>query len=137
MRGKRAVGTFYLYNPGITPAGAGKTNKRWLCIAIAQDHPRRCGENFAGKNPYRAALGSPPQVRGKRTPCRLAMTNRKDHPRRCGENVKKKLLAPYAAGSPPQVRGKRRLKIEIVPCCGITPAGAGKTDFTYALQHLR
>ena len=28
VRGKRAVSTFHLYNPGITPAGAGKTLKR-------------------------------------------------------------------------------------------------------------
>ena len=155
MRGKRAVGTFYLYNPGITPAGAGKTNKRWLCIAIAQDHPRRCGENFAGKNPYRAALGSPPQVRGKPvlrnastsrrriTPAGAGKTRRfrcfpappEDHPRRCGENKGDCTLLARHSGSPPQVRGKHVTLWAVYARTRITPAGAGKTAEVVDLAH--
>ena len=36
-------------------------------IINARDHPRRCGENSIATNPPPVSLGSPPQVRGKRT----------------------------------------------------------------------
>ena len=93
----------------ITPAGAGKTTSAREKLFVAEDHPRRCGENIA----YSARLvnnkGSPPQVRGKLTlPCSvrqqtgitpagagktvakklLGIVNG-DHPRRCGENRKR------------------------------------------------
>ena len=74
----------------------------------------------------RDSSGSPPQVRGKRTPIPSGMlwrritpagagktevviadcTSRKDHPRRCGENSQFVLFACDDNGSPPQVRGK-------------------------------
>ena len=68
-----------------------------------------------------------PAGAGKTVYRRDSLHLRKDHPRRCGENRALQQVDTAERGSPPQVRGKRRLKIEIVPCCGITPAGAGKT----------
>ena len=65
VRGKRYRCRDRTRRRWITPAGAGKTNERWLCVAIAQDHPRRCGENpfiFVKRFLH---PGSPPQVRGK------------------------------------------------------------------------
>ena len=59
------------YNPnprgrsGITPAGAGKTRKRWMRHAGKKDHPRRCGENADDTGVTKEGAGSPPQVRGK------------------------------------------------------------------------
>ncbi len=50
---------------GITPAGAGKTFNLPIRRTAAQDHPRRCGENYLDKNAEAKAEGSPPQVRGK------------------------------------------------------------------------
>ena len=92
-------------------------------------------------------LGSPPQVRGKRTPHatihahagitpagagKTTATQHRvgaggDHPRRCGENAVQIHRGRQPDGSPPQVRGKRCIKIRPRPAAGITPAGAGKT----------
>ena len=92
----------------ITPAGAGKTEPLGCLPFFVQDHPRRCGENFIVSLAERAEMGSPPQVRGKRsaweklidewriTPAGAGKTGllswsalcRWDHPRRCGENAK-------------------------------------------------
>ena len=132
----------------ITPAGAGKTC-RYCCLGCrAQDHPRRCGENQSRTPLYIEALGSPPQVRGKRkgfaglnqasriTPAgagktALAAYGRmlsRDHPRRCGENRESLNYATRDIGSPPQVRGKHATTQFSVANLGITPAGAGKTE---------
>ena len=45
VRGKLPVGAVQPHQPGITPAGAGKTSICRHAAAIAKDHPRRCGEN--------------------------------------------------------------------------------------------
>ena len=72
-------------------------------------------------------LGSPPQVRGKRSEAVLMPKKVQDHPRRCGENFLP--LKPHlaAAGSPPQVRGKRFQAEKQPQGSRITPADAGKT----------
>ena len=49
----------------ITPAGAGKTTRGAKEYMVAQDHPRRCGENYMLTLADDFRLGSPPQVRGK------------------------------------------------------------------------
>ena len=111
---------------GITPAGAGKTDRIRLIELNRQDHPRRCGENYYNETPNVKTPGSPPQVRGKPlyflsyssmsriTPAGAGKTagdtlsgfRKEDHPRRCGENH---CIIPHniaMLGSPPQVRGK-------------------------------
>ena len=147
VRGKRHFLASSNFRLGITPAGAGKTfldepekEEQW-------DHPRRCGENFAGMDKPEGMTGSPPQVRGKLerlhedcaitgiTPAGAGKTRRccahrpkfQDHPRRCGENGLDRRRDPSGIGSPPQVRGKLLEKIGIEKENGITPAGAGKT----------
>ena len=65
MRGKREFILRKQLESGITPADAGKTNEGWLCIAIAQDHPRGCGENKYQSLLRELQLGSPPRMRGK------------------------------------------------------------------------
>ena len=90
----------------ITPAGAGKTCRRWSGRYMRPDHPRRCGENRQVLPGAGLQRGSPPQVRGKLsslfalsildriTPAgagktymnRIRGCTEKDHPRRCGEN---------------------------------------------------
>ena len=80
-----------------------------------------------------SALGSPPQVRGKRlagtdralqqgiTPAGAGKTIDKDgvivigqdHPRRCGENRKPDMVIHPYQGSPPQVRGKHGLLVVV------------------------
>ena len=49
----------------ITPACAGKTYRSGVERITGKDHPRVCGENRAQLQGLRAAVGSPPRVRGK------------------------------------------------------------------------
>ena len=155
VRGKQNRGGKLYASNGITPAGAGKTPCGLDRTNIAQDHPRRCGENSSSKPDCRSRAGSPPQVRGKLfmfSPCfpnkritpagagktiTLATLRAllQDHPRRCGENFMAWGSGKRNAGSPPQVRGKQG------KCCGctgparITPAGAGKTPSLHVYAH--
>ena len=77
------------------------------------------------------------------TPAGAGKTNNKigvfaynrDHPRRCGENYALNFNALAGVGSPPQVRGKLANENADLSGLGITPAGAGKTNLRYALQH--
>ena len=114
----------------------------------SQDHPRRCGENNVPAGFLYSAVGSPPQVRGKRrrhqssrvspgiTPAGAGKTvtylhdveSAKDHPRRCGENKIALLVGRGSPGSPPQVRGKHVYHEDGTGIFRITPAGAGKTS---------
>ena len=48
----------------ITPACAGNTELDVLDKALAEDHPRVCGEYAWGKYAAHAPQGSPPRVRG-------------------------------------------------------------------------
>ena len=132
----------------ITPAGAGKTQRKPRASSTSGDHPRRCGENFSATGLLRKVWGSPPQVRGKRcvrllrlvlrriTPAGAGKTldddyrtfNIRDHPRRCGENYVSLGGVGKLMGSPPQVRGKRRPFANFTHVFRITPAGAGKTN---------
>ena len=132
----------------ITPAGAGKTCVRTVRQADTEDHPRRCGENNAVKVFFAVALGSPPQVRGKRFICDRSISHERitpagagktglrllvpssttDHPRRCGENLRWTIQHISQSGSPPQVRGKRPHTRQKRRNIRITPAGAGKTE---------
>ena len=126
MRGKHGMAVEYLANPGITPAGAGKTRSGTTDWRWYEDHPRRCGENPCAVFITHVQMGSPPQVRGKPmfapakltppgiTPAGAGKTEFNDcmadhawdHPRRCGENRPSHHRRRARDGSPPQVRGK-------------------------------
>ena len=117
---------------------------------MPEDHPRRCGENLLMWLARGRQQGSPPQVRGKRHRsrwCRLKTritpagagkirqdgdrrTCSVDHPRRCGENVQQNFGMAGKLGSPPQVRGKPSGKSISAHARRITPAGAGKTQWS-------
>ena len=134
-------------NERITPAGAGKTRDNQHPPPARQDHPRRCGENFATCVASCFFAGSPPQVRGKlqaivdalpqiritpagagKTRCwKPNLTATQDHPRRCGENATALYSCLWLTGSPPQVRGKLAVHLQCRLSVRITPAGAGKT----------
>ena len=53
-----------------------------------------------------------------------------DHPRMCGEKEKAELISLYNKGSPPHVRGKGYTTLEDLHLTGITPACAGKSNYT-------
>ena len=106
MRGKLLISAGTTGTGGITPAHAGKTNRRFDVIACVEDHPRACGENIKQIALNALALGSPPRMRGKLpwsrlcrplsriTPAHAGKTqilrggqyHCGDHPRACGEN---------------------------------------------------
>ena len=116
VRGKQIYFDESVLTARITPAGAGKTQRRYKRLDCL--------------------LGSPPQVRGKHddniksvvtqriTPAGAGKTFKrvafspavKDHPRRCGENYKIMLIKWKVSGSPPQVRGKLRSTKRIHAC---------------------
>ena len=128
VRGKLSDILIFSVISGITPAGAGKTTFIQCLSSRSKDHPRRCGENDTWEHHPMVDMGSPPQVRGKRscggiasiilriTPAGAGKTGVNygrtqilwDHPRRCGENYVRGHKDEDPAGSPPQVRGKRR-----------------------------
>ena len=147
MRGKLENLSPNILGRRITPAGAGKTRQPFVHFPGVQDHPRRCGENFAVLRLTVCISLSPPQVRGKLfagstrdfwlriTPAGAGKTDcdtdhfraDRDHPRRCGENFPLRTRNRPETGSPPQVRGKQRCRIQGNGQSRITPADAGKT----------
>ena len=129
VRGKHNIQSENSICAGITPAGAGKTERQSKRPRPPEDHPRRCGENALITGIADDAPGSPPQVRGKHpalsrrtfptriTPAGAGKTSSpvtsvnppQDHPRRCGENPLSALSNHLQIGSPPQVRGKLKI----------------------------
>ena len=69
----------------ITPAYAGKRCCCAIAEALAEDHPRLCGEKVCRPHWKSGKRGSPPPMRGKAFPVVFIMSNRRDHPRLCGE----------------------------------------------------
>ena len=157
VRGKPVHGNRVNRAVGITPAGAGKTQVLANGGNTDEDHPRRCGENFAFAVKVVGVSGSPPQVRGKHkniskfvqkagiTPAGAGKTLLffggqcvvRDHPRRCGENSTTCDKLTFPAGSPPQVRGKPAAWRKGFATDRITPAGAGKTGRVLRISRVR
>ena len=111
---------------GITPAWAGKSGARRVCVDTAGDHPRMGGEKFIMACVGVTPIGSPPHGRGKatwnkrRAPA-LGITPAwagerhslsrtypapRDHPRMGGEKRSDRLDYYFPQGSPPHGRGK-------------------------------
>ena len=53
-----------------------------------------------------------------------------DHPRACGEKIHQKRKWCRDRGSPPRMRGKVAFATPCAPILGITPAHAGKSEYT-------
>ena len=149
MRGKPTDVFNTVFQPGITPAHAGKTRRSSRRRKSWRDHPRACGENSRRLFIRRFLQGSPPRMRGKLkkpaedfkvkgiTPAHAGKTDIEsiqnayngDHPRACGENTPLGGNMITMPGSPPRVRGKRRAADGQARPRGITPACAGKTEW--------
>ena len=146
-----------LTNPGeggIIPADAGSTRAILPEHALAEDHPRRCGEHSTLPVIERGCAGSSPQMRGARPrPGRSAHAWRiipadagstrylnamadilEDHPRRCGEHSPYFSAALFASGSSPQMRGARLPVKDRDNTLGIIPADAGSTTMFPTFQ---
>ena len=147
VRGKRDPNSSTILPLRITPACAGKTDKKRSVVFTAQDHPRVCGENISPKKSLLTLLGSPPRVRGKRqheftsgrteriTPACAGKTDSRyhrprraeDHPRVCGENVVEDVPATADVGSHPRVCGENSLNpTSSTPLRGSPPRVRGK-----------
>ena len=147
MRGKVLSAPTVTLPSGITPAHAGKS---YLCCGMVLpgwDHPRTCGEKWAGESLGKQGRGSPPHMRGKAptgyassatsgiTPAHAGKRKYApsmdaywwDHPRTCGEKLLTSLTACVPAGSPPHMRGKVSRTAYLGLLDGITPAHAGKS----------
>ena len=148
VRGKEYGGADALEACGITPACAGKSFRPRRALAVAQDHPRVCGEKTRCSVLAGWQVGSPPRVRGKAaasrntsrpsgiTPACAGKSSRykhtiisvQDHPRVCGEKAYHNKSPFSSGGSPPRVRGKGRRYCRSCSTQGITPACAGKSS---------
>ena len=133
---------------GITPAYAGKRQRRATACTWLRDHPRVCGEKDAICKSCPARQGSPSRMRGKAgwplcgLPCigitpayagksqpwRSYSQRRWDHPRVCGEKRPAVDGKRPLRGSPPHVRGKVKDPVPVSALVGITPAYAGKSQ---------
>ena len=105
VRGKGFCGIVIHRRIGITPACAGKSQLRRLCLLRSRDHPRVCGEKMSRPPAKTRTPGLPPRMRGKEVKALLhfnwvgitpayagkRLQNDKgniygrDHPRVCGE----------------------------------------------------
>ena len=65
MRGKVIVDPVAETTSRITPAYAGKSFAYAEAFAVAEDHPRLCGEKAVFRFSVEICLGSPPPMRGK------------------------------------------------------------------------
>ena len=148
MRGKLTRDSGAPSGLRITPACAGKTERRERERSKDEDHPRVCGENYLLEWNSLMIRGSPPRVRGKLNPprsrilgwritpacagktnfCQSVPGKEQDHPRVCGENQDFLPCSFLPLGSPPRVRGKRVRYGKRWPRYRITPACAGKTS---------
>ena len=71
---------------GITPARAGKSDKRAPQCYAMRDHPRACGEEVISKRFALDEMGSPPRVRGRDTLARPGEPGRRITPARAGKS---------------------------------------------------
>ena len=127
MRGKELNTVLFIVSDGITPAYAGKSQRRWFPRLTQRDHPRVCGEKPIAKQVKSGVVGSPPRMRGKAHTALPSSLHRKDHPRVCGEKPMKVFSSFAITGSPPRMRGKENGISLPLSNVGITPAYAGKS----------
>ena len=90
----------------IIPADAGSTRNTGGIDPDSQDHPRGCGEHYAGTLKDRAE---------------------RDHPRGCGEHLLSMTTTPEGIGSSPRMRGALLCECIVAEYGGIIPADAGST----------
>ena len=127
MRGKDPSGSAGRKAAGITPAYAGKSTQIFGNCFFDQDHPRLCGEKSAYHGWQKAALGSPPPMRGKGASWKCLIDCKGITPAYAGKSLSNLALVGIASGSPPPMRGKVAVSSSSRVMIGITPAYAGKS----------
>ena len=127
MRGKDQAVKKSTERTRITPAYAGKRNRRERKLAMLEDHPRLCGEKSFSLPSTSGQIGSPPPMRGKGNENEKLQYVKQDHPRLCGEKCPRINTGIPMLGSPPPMRGKVRMHEGKLAMDRITPAYAGKS----------
>ena len=130
MRGKEYRRYLRRNERGITPAYAGKRAVSGISLALTWDHPRLCGEKPVPFLWHNLLCRITPAYAGKRGQYVCCRRGEWDHPRLCGEKAVRSGYFVQRVGSPPPMRGKVRSWHTPEPCCGITPAYAGKRSST-------
>ena len=130
MRGKEAPTEAAATVDRITPAYAGKRGLSAEIFIGDKDHPRLCGEKLIARSMYSPIMGSPPPMRGKACGVLSKRDMIRDHPRLCGEKQRLAIVTGSRAGSPPPMRGKVFDQIDQKQLSGITPAYAGKSNYS-------
>ena len=87
-----------------------------------------CGEKAAPLCPALRPTRITPACAGKSHGHQPFVQAVKDHPRVCGEKHEPARAQGLIMGSPPRVRGKVSAVPVLLPCVGITPACAGKSN---------
>ena len=133
--------------PGIIPACAGSTPRRWPRAVPWQDHPRMRGEHPTSTTSTTTASGSSPHARGARRRPRFRGTRDRiipacagstdfssdwgmrcwDHPRMRGEHRHHRRPRQSRRGSSPHARGAQGSNGREATNPGIIPACAGST----------
>ncbi len=127
MRGKQCLILSRKCCIRITPAGAGKTaTVPRVSFAAVGSPPQVRGKHAYGAYQYKSR-GITPAGAGKTISVLFFAADFEDHPRRCGENQRSESRICCMIGSPPQVRGKPLCSRPPTAGNRITPAGAGKT----------
>ena len=127
MRGKPLQLWDLAFNPGITPADAGKTSgAEPIALCLPGSPPRMRGKPN-DETSISAHTGITPADAGKTFWVHSVRPRVQDHPRGCGENAFFANLSRLRPGSPPRMRGKLLLHMRKVAFRRITPADAGKT----------
>ena len=134
--------------PGIIPADAGSTRVVFHIRAVAQDHPRGCGEHQFPLWSCASMVGSSPRMRGAHDgyeyrsyhvriipadagstkPGERRRPHPQDHPRGCGEHLPCGDGVAAVAGSSPRMRGAHTLDKGSYEYKGIIPTDAGSTQ---------
>ncbi len=132
MRGKVRAPVAIMFDPGITPAHAGKSQpcRRHAACRRGSPPPMRGKAGRMSQAPSES--GITPAHAGKSSFSAFSPGQGRDHPRPCGEKSTAITAGAPQQGSPPPMRGKDG----IVPAqklhTGITPAHAGKRACAHA-----
>ena len=89
--------------------------------------PRMRGKE-KGRRTHKVKSGITPAYAGKSAYLSPEDTAGRDHPRVCGEKYSWEKSTCKIFGSPPRMRGKAGWPLCGLPCIGITPAYAGKSQ---------
>ena len=101
-----------------------------LALKTAQGSPPHMRGKVLGAGEGCDGVGITPAHAGKRQSEQVEKQEKKDHPRTCGEKGTVGTVQPQVAGSPPHMRGKVDGCAQLWALDRITPAHAGKRNWT-------